>query len=68
MKVLKQNDILVQAMWPSTKNIIGGKVVASPKFEPCDFSKSVSTCGSFVHQMCSNYALTNLLFNLCRFV
>jgi hypothetical protein len=25
-------------------------------------------CGSFVHQKCSNYALTNLLFGLCRFV
>jgi len=32
--VLRQNDIWVQALWPSTKNNIRGKVVASPKFRP----------------------------------
>jgi hypothetical protein len=30
--ILGQNDIWVLAMWPSTKNIIKGKVVASFKF------------------------------------
>jgi hypothetical protein len=25
-------------------------------------------CGLFVHQKCSNYALTNLLFGLCIFI
>jgi hypothetical protein len=30
--------------------------------------ESVFACGSSVHQKCSNYALTNLLFGLCRSV
>ncbi len=30
--------------------------------------KAMSAHGSFVPQKCSNYALTNLLFGLCRFV
>jgi len=33
--VPRQNDIWVQPSWLGTKNIIGGKVVASPKFELC---------------------------------
>jgi hypothetical protein len=33
-----------------------------------EFYESVFTRGSFVHQMCSNYALTNLLFGFCRSV
>ncbi len=33
--------------------------------ESCEF---VFAYGSFVHQKCSHYALTNLLFGLCRFV
>jgi len=28
------NDIWVLAPWPNTKNIIKGKVLTSPKFEP----------------------------------
>jgi hypothetical protein len=32
--ILGHNDIWVQALWLSTKNIIRGKVVASPKSEP----------------------------------
>jgi len=49
------------------KDIIRGKVVASPK------SKSwwilwVRDCSWLVYApKCSNYALTNLLFSLCRF-
>jgi hypothetical protein len=36
----------------------------SPK---CDESfESVYACGSSLHQKCSNYALTSLLFNLCK--
>jgi len=30
----RRNDIWVQGPWPSTKNTIRGKVVASPKFGP----------------------------------
>jgi len=40
--------------------------MVSPKFncgESCEF---VFAHGSYVHQKCSNYALTNLLFGLCR--
>jgi len=33
--------------------------------ESCEFEFAR---GSFVHQECSNYALTNLLFGLCKFV
>jgi hypothetical protein len=31
-----------------------------------DSYESVYASGLFVHQKCSNYALTNLLFGLCR--
>jgi hypothetical protein len=54
----RQNDIWVQASWPSIENIIRGKVVAPPN-QGCDESyEFVYTNGSFVHQKCSNYALT----------
>jgi hypothetical protein len=33
-----------------------------------EFYEFVHGCGSSVHQKCSNYALTNLLFILCRSV
>ncbi len=33
--------------------------------ESCEF---VYAHGSFVHQKCYNYALTNLLFGLCKFI
>jgi len=52
---------------PTWENTMRGKVVASPKSKPCGESyESMFTHGSFVHQKCSNYALTNLLFSLCR--
>jgi hypothetical protein len=67
-----QNDIWVLVPWSGIENTIRGKVVASPKFEPwwvlwvhvCSWF----VCGSYVHQKCSNYALTNLLFDLCKSV
>jgi hypothetical protein len=62
-----QNDIWVLVPWPGTKNI-GGRwwLPSSPdRGESCEF---VFAYGSFVHQKCSSYALTNLLFGLCRFV
>ncbi len=31
-----------------------------------EFCEFVFACGSFVHQKCSNYAQTSLLFGLCR--
>jgi hypothetical protein len=63
--VLGQNDIWVLALWSSIDNTIRGKVMASPsssRGESCEF---VFTRGSSVHQKCSDYALTNLLFGLC---
>ncbi len=70
LRVLRQNDIWVLVPWPCTKYIIMGKVVASPKFEPwwvlwvCVCSWFV--CALKVLQLC--YALTNLLFGLCKSV
>ncbi len=63
-----QNDIWVLAPWPGTNNTIRGKVVASPKSKPWWVLWVHVCCGSSVHQKCSNYALTNLLFGLCRSV
>ncbi len=61
-----QNDIWVQALWPSTNNTIREKVVASPKFGPW-WVLWVHVCPWLtVHQRCSNYALTSLLFGLCK--
>ncbi len=54
--------------WPGIENTITGKVVASPSPGRDEFYESVFVRGSFTHQKCSNYALTNLLFGLCRFV
>jgi hypothetical protein len=64
--VSRQNDIWVLVLWPCTKYIIRGKVglpLGSGCGESCE---SVFARGLSVHQKCSNYALTNLLFNLCR--
>jgi hypothetical protein len=62
-----QNDISVLAPWPDTKNIIRGKVVASPSpghGESCESCKFMFARGSSMHKKCSNFALTNLLFGL----
>jgi len=66
--VPRENDIWVLAPWLGTKNTIRGKVIASPSSGRGEFYESVFICGLSVHQKCSNYALTNLLFGLCRFV
>jgi hypothetical protein len=66
--VPRQNDIWVQAPWLGIENIIRGKVVVSPKFRSWWVCEFVFAHGSSVHRKCSNYALTNLLFGLCRFV
>jgi hypothetical protein len=51
---------------PNHRECYGGKVLLSPKSELCESCESVYTHGSSMHQKCSNYALTNLLFRLCR--
>jgi hypothetical protein len=62
----KQNDIWVSAMWPNMNNTIKGKVVDSPKSSRDESCESALARGSSMHQKCSNYALTNFLFGLCR--
>jgi hypothetical protein len=50
------------------QSILRGKVVVPSSLgrgESCEFEFAR---GSFKHQKCSNYALTNLLFSLCKFV
>jgi hypothetical protein len=66
LRILGQNDIWVQAMWPGIKNNIRGEVMVSSSLghgKSCEF---VYAHASFVHQECYNYALTNLLFGSCR--
>jgi hypothetical protein len=66
MGVLVQNDIWVLVPWLGTEYTIRRKVVASLKFGPWWV---LWVCGYLwlVHApKCSNYALTNLLFDLCK--
>ncbi len=66
--VSKQNEICVLALWPGMENTVRGKVVASPKSGPW-WVLWIHVCLWFVWApKCSSYALTNLLFVLCRFV
>jgi len=39
-----------------------------PMFVYGESCEPVFVCGEFMHQRCYNYALTNLLFGLCRFM
>jgi hypothetical protein len=64
--VLGQNDIWVQAQWACIDNTIRGKMVAPPSPSCGESCESVFAHASLVHQKCSNYALTNLLFDLCK--
>jgi len=66
--VPRKNDIWVQALWLDIKNIIRGKVVVSPSLGCGESCESVFACDLFVHQKCTNYILTNLLFGLCKCV
>jgi len=66
--ILRQNDIWVLVPWPSIEYTIRGKVVASPKFGLW-WVLWIYVCSWLVHApKCCNYALTNLLFGLCRSV
>jgi hypothetical protein len=63
-----QNDIWVLVPWPSTKYVIRGKVVSSPK-SGLWWVLRVRVCLWLIRApKCSNYTLTNLLFGLCRSV
>jgi hypothetical protein len=61
--VPRQNDIWVLVPWQGANNIIRGKVVVSLSSGRGDSYEFVFAHGSSVHQKCSNYALTNLLFS-----
>jgi hypothetical protein len=63
-----QNDIWVLVLWLDTEYTIRGKVVASPKSGPW-WVLWVQVCPWFVcGPKCSDYALINLLFGLCKSV
>jgi hypothetical protein len=64
--LMGKNDIWMLARWLSTENIISGKVVASLNLGCGESYESMFGHGEFVHQKCSNNALTNLLFGLSR--
>jgi hypothetical protein len=66
--VLGHNDIWVLASWPDIENIIRGKWWLPPNLGRGEFCESMFASDSSVHQKCSNYALINLLFGLCRSV
>jgi len=66
LKVPIQNDIWVLALSPGIENTIRGKVVASPKSGPW-WVLWIHVCPWFIYApKCPNYALTNVLFGLCK--
>jgi len=68
LRVSGQNVIWVLVPWPGTKYTIRGKVVTSSTPGRDESYKFVFAHGSSMHQKCSNYALINFLFGLCRSV
>jgi len=65
----RKNDIRVLASWLGAKNCTKRESGGSPQVRA--MVNLVSLCLPVVHpctQKCSNYALTNLLFGLCRFM
>jgi hypothetical protein len=61
-----KNDIWVQPLWSIIENTIRGKVVNPSSLGLDESCESVYAHGLSMHQKCSKYALTNLLFSLCR--
>jgi hypothetical protein len=64
--VLGQNDIWALAPGQAQRIIEGGRWWLPPSMGCGESCKYVFACGSSMHQKCSNYSLTNLLFGLCR--
>ncbi len=60
--VSRQNDIWMLVPWLGT----GGRWWLPPNLGHDESCESMFTCGSSMHQKGSNYALTHLLFGLCR--
>jgi hypothetical protein len=50
------------------KDYYKGKVVPSPSPSHGESCESMYASGLFVHQKCSNYVLTNLLFGLYKLI
>ncbi len=64
--ISRQNDIWVLVPWPGIEYTIRGKVVVSPKSGSW-WVLWVHVYSWFVRApKCFNYALTNLLFSLCK--
>jgi hypothetical protein len=66
---LESWDKMTFGCWPhgqAQRILLGGRWWLPPSLGRGEFYESVFAYGSFVEQKCSSYALTNLLFNLCR--
>jgi hypothetical protein len=61
-----KNDIWVQPLWLIIENIIKGSWWFPPSSSRGESYESVYAYGSYVHEKCFNYALTNLWFDLCK--
>ncbi len=48
--------------------LLRGRWWLPPSSSCVESYESMNACGSFMHQKCSNYALTNLLFGFCRWI
>jgi hypothetical protein len=68
VSISEQNDIWMQAHDQAQKILWGGRWWL-PLSPGCDESReSMFARGGSMHQKCSNYTLTNLLFGLCKSV
>jgi hypothetical protein len=63
-----QNVIWVLVPWLGIEYTIRGRWWLPPSLGRGESCESMFARGSSVHQKCSNYALTNLLFGLCKSV
>jgi hypothetical protein len=67
--IWESRDKMTFGCWPygqTYKILWGGRWWLPPSLGRGEFCESVFTRGSSMHQKCSNYALTNLLFGLCK--
>jgi len=65
----KSWDKMTFGCWPhgqAQKILQGGRWWFPPSLDRGESWESMLACGSSVHWKCSSYALTNLLFGLCR--
>jgi hypothetical protein len=67
-KLPRQNDIWVLAPWLGTYNTTKGRWWLPPSPGCGESCESLFVCGLFVHDRCSSYTLTDLLFGLCKYV